>query len=120
MTEYAKDLSPNFRRYGDVTNVEAINQSIENLIFTHPTERLFTSIGSSVSTLVFRMMSQSKIEEIKTELYRLIKSYIITIKLDTLNIDVVFISKTRELYIQIQYDTLDYETGQYSVKQEIK
>jgi len=120
MTEYAKDLSPNFRRYGDITNVEAINQSIENLIFTHPTERLFTTIGSTVSRLVFRIMNDQIIDELKTELYRLIKSYIITIKLDTLKIDIVFISRTHELFIKVEYDTLTYESGQYSVKQEVK
>lgn len=120
MTEYARDLSPNFRRCGDVTNVEAINQQIENLLFTHPIERPFTPVGSTIPKLIFRIMDRESVARVRAEIIQLITAYTNKIKIDTLKVDVRAIASEHALYIKVEYTTTEFQQGEYFVKQDIK
>jgi phage baseplate assembly protein W len=65
--------------HGDITplkDIEAVKQSVKNLIVTSKRERLFQPwLGAGVSDLLFEPADNITISSIKQEMYRVIEKY---------------------------------------------
>ena len=70
--KYALDIARKVISSGEISDIEAINQSIESILMTGFNERVFESYGSFVPTLVFNNINESKASGIMEKIISLI------------------------------------------------
>lgn len=107
LTNYAIDISKDSLSVGTVKDTQVINQSIENIIFTVPGERVFMpEFGSPIMTIPFKNFGNVDGEALLDNLIQTIKKWEKRINI---------MSNECRLYINPSQHTLGIKI-QYSLK----
>ena len=96
-TEFFSDFLDSFAKtpYGNqlgrVTNEQAVNQSLKNLIFTNVGERLFQpTVGSNVWATLFELNTQPNLSTLEFYIQNTIKNYetrVNPLKIEAISVD---------------------------------
>ena len=116
---WAKDITPEFTKNGDVTNLEAVNNALENLIMTASGERILNGIGSSVPLRLFGGINGILLDTIEDDILTVVKQHSVHIDRTTVDVRVEFNSSDNSIYIRILYTTNSGVNGEYYSSKEL-
>jgi len=114
-TEFFSDFVNSFAKtpYGNqlgrVTNEQAVNQSLRNLIFTNIGERLFQpTVGSNVWASLFEMNDQPSLSTLEFYIENAIKNY--EPRVNPLKIEALSTADDHQIQITIVYNLINNPT----------
>jgi hypothetical protein len=116
---FARDLSPNFKTEGEVTNLDAINNAVENLIMTFTTERLFNHIGTQLPVRVFGNVTPQTISDVELSINTVLSTFAVHLDMARTNVQVKYIPGNKAIYIRVEYYTKSSVRGEFYSKHEV-
>lgn len=81
VSHYALDISKNTISVGEVSDVAAINQSIEDILLTGRDERVFEEYGSFLQDVLFKNLNENTATELMKNIISLIGKYETRVKI---------------------------------------
>ena len=116
--EYALDIAKKVISDVDVIDMDAITQSIENVLMTDPNERIFSpNYGSFLSGIVFERLDSNSAEKLLDAIINLVLQYETRITVIS-NLCSMQISQSQHsLTLKLVYFLNEYQTpGQFTKK----
>ncbi len=105
----------------EIIDVEAIQQSVRNLIFTRPGERLFNiEYGVEIEGLLFELMDDTTHLQLFNELNEKIRTYEPRVTLDTAKSEVVTDVDNNSLSIKLVFEIEGFDGGLFEVTEVLR
>ena len=114
---WARDLAPNFLSDGEVYNVDAVNNAVDNLVVTSVGERVLNFIGTPLKNMVFLSNKSAMISEMTQSIIETLTMYAWHIDPSTIDVEVKHVEKA--VYLKVKYQTRTYEYGEIFTKHEV-
>lgn len=104
INKWAYDLSQDCLRYGEVNDVDVINQSIQTILGTYYGERLDNiQFGCGLPLYIFSIMESGNVEAVKKEVVSALKRWEDRIIVNESGINVILDYNKNSIIISIPY-----------------
>jgi len=117
---WARDLSPDFVMDGELTNQDAVDAAISNILDVYRKERLFSFIGSTVPEYVGAIVSNPSVGyNLIREIESVLSRYEPRIDPSNTVVDVKYFQSIKALVVNISYKTYEGIEGKYITREEL-